>query len=232
MVACQSYFEQPDDPVKLEAAFESVLPILGIVIRQNFKTVQPDDLDDLIQGATIEYWKFLSEKKPRPYDIRSHFNLYYKIGWRAMIKAKNLISSDIIDFFAVNKLPPTASCNFVKPEQRVFIQQLPLIVYESVIEKVLESRFQDPEEQAVCEYLARCLIFNERVSKRRLRALAGRSVNAAFLEGFVDTLVKIAFHELKESTDISSMLAEEGAALKAMYYHVERLDKTGQRDYR
>jgi len=204
----------------VELCWYSVLPILGIIIRSNFKGLQDDDVDDLFSLGAYEYWKLLNhQKKPRPYNITAHFNLYYKVGIRAMIKAVYQNKQEIFDFRHSSALPPVASANFRRPDQEIYISELPFVLYESVVEKVA-SRFSD-EEFDVCEYIARCKIFQGDgfdIKKHKIRKVGGKIANSQFYEDFVTIALKDALEELRLSTDISSLLTDEAASLNPIYY--------------
>ena len=219
---CNTPDRTPQQEARLEwlrtETFESVLPILGIIIRKHFNGMQPDDLDDLVSLGTMEYWKIVSgNKPPRPYSDAAHFNFYFKVGIRAMIKAMHANKSAVFDLRDNNAMPPVASCNFQNPEHAIFLDELPCIVYEKVMERV---RFEG-EEYEVCDYIARCIIFKEDDVKRfQIRKIGGKVTNAQFFEEYVGMLVKGVMDEVKETTNIGDMLSDEGAPLNAIYYMV------------
>lgn len=217
---CQKYFENPKDDALLYECFESVLPILGIIVRNHFKTLQDDDLDDLIQMGSLEFWRFLSESdpKPRPFSKTAHFNLYYKVGIRAMLKAINQNKSYLIDFHANNALPPVASWNFKNPEQELYVNELPGTIYEMVTNKIKEKDRFTGDEFAVCDYIAHCIIFRNEIQRFQIRKIGGKITNTDFFISYVEMLVKDVIIELRETTDITDLLTDEGISLNAVYY--------------
>jgi hypothetical protein len=204
----------------IDPCYYSVLPILGIIVRSNFRGVQEDDVDDLISLGSYEYWKILNGKiKPRPYSITAHFNLYYKVGIRAMLKAVYQNKPIIYDFFGNNALPPVGSYNWKKPDQEVFVAELPFIIYDMVLDNIA-SRFEN-EEFDVCHYIIRCKIFqNGEVKKHQIRKIGGKISNAQFYEDYVDLALKDAIQELRNTTDIRTLLSDENSALNPIYYKI------------
>lgn len=217
VTACQAYFDDSENSEKLMVAYESILPIIGIVIRKDFSHLQEADLDDLMQAGAIEYWRYLSEKKPHPYDTRSHFNLYYKIGFHAMIKAKGMNAPVVVDFFYNGALPPAASCNFQPSDQKLFARQLPKMVFDLIVPKI---RFTGAEFE-VCKYIAHCLVFEEPIRRFQIRQIGGRITNAEFFEMYVSVLKECALLEIRETTKLGDLLGDEGAALDPSYYYVQ-----------
>jgi hypothetical protein len=209
-----------EDVARLEwlrdEAYESVLPILGIIIRKHFNSLQPDDLDDLVQLSALEFWKVISgNKPPMPYSDAAHFNFYFKVGIRAMIKAMHANKSAVFDLRDNNAMPPVASFNFQNPEQAIFLTEIPNLIYERVMGRV---RFEG-EEYDVCDYIARCLIFREDDVKRfKIRKISGKVTNAQFFEEYVGMLIKSVYDQLREEINISDMLTDEGAPLNAIFY--------------
>lgn len=196
--------------------YESVLPILGIIIKKHFALMQPDDLDDLISLGALEYWKVINgNKPPRPYSDSAHFNFYFKVGIRAMIKAMQANKCDVFDLRQNNALPPIASFNFMNPDHGIFLKELPQIVFDQIMGKV---RFRGKEYE-VCEYIAKCMVFRDSDVKRfQIRNIGGKITNAQFFEEYVGLLYKQAMEELKSDTDIAGMLTDEGSSLNPAYY--------------
>jgi hypothetical protein len=221
VAACQALFEAPNSKKRLDAAFHSVLPILGIIIRKEFRNVDDFSVDDLIQVGAIAYWKLLTSKThvPRPFDDRSHLNLYFKVGIRAMIKARPMIESEVCNFLTNNATPFTGVHNFQHPEQSIFVKELPVYVYDRVMTRVREaSRFSEAEVD-VCEYIARCVIFETDIVEIQARKLGGKNVDLEFFNDYISTLVKQAYYELKQEGNIHHMLGDEDAVYQHHFYY-------------
>lgn len=225
VAACQEFFDDSENTDKMERAFNSVLPILGIIIRKEFRNADDYDTDDLIQIGAIEFWKLLDNKnkKPRPFDSRSHLNLYYKVGVRAMLKIRDQIEPEVIDFFTNNANTFVAPYNFNAPDQRIFARQIPKIIFDKVMAWVSETgRFSDEEEE-LCRYIAKCMAFETRLIDYQIRKIVGLNKNIEFFKSYIDTLIRMAYIELKGDTDITSLLGDEGASMNPIYYSLENV---------
>lgn len=223
VAACQKYFDRPTRK-NFTAAYNSVLPVIGIVLKKEFRDLSDLDQNDFVQIAAIQYWKLLSNKKkiPRPFGPHEHTNLYYKVAFRAMLKARKVVAPEVTDFRKFAMLPPVASCNFRNPAQRVFVRQIPKIIYDSVIRAMEAKGRVQGKELEVCRYIAQCLVNEVPVLKYQIKQMGGRSLNIKFLVDYVETLVRQAFYEFRTTTkNIDSMLGDEGASLDPRLYFAE-----------